>query len=150
MAKKEFFLTKWIRGWRLDRVWSNLFADKNVPVEPISVKEATAITVEYLQKAYTWLEQGGKAILLNMVGPEADKAIEAAYEAIPLLMADLLVIQTLPDIADATDKYEFSKDPAKNELLHDVVHAVAYSFGDGRLSWNDMWQLVSLVVPDNE
>lgn len=136
----SFFLTKWVKGWRLDKFFENLFQHSDNG--EISVKDA-AIKVSGVidQTLLIWNEY--KPFFDTLFSDDAEASADRVEAEIEIIQGKLLEIQTLPDIAESLKQYRFANDDKRNDFYHSLVSTSALMFNDGKIS---VFEAVSFLV----
>lgn len=133
---KEFFLTKWIRGWRLDKLF------QHSPNGDISVKDAAAKGIDIINQALAWWVQY-EPLFDSVVSNEGQASADQVKAELTTIEADLSTIQTLPDITTALKDYRFAKDDKRNDFYHSLVSTAALAFTDGKIS---LFEAISFIA----
>lgn len=140
---KEFFLTKWIRGWRLDKFFDNLF--QHSPNGEITVQEAAAKVVVVIDQSLAlWAQY--EPLFDSIVSDDAQDSADDVKAELASIKQVLLTVQTLPDIADALKDYRFAEDDERNDFYHSLVSTAALSFSDGEISVFEALAFVAQVA----
>lgn len=139
MAKKEFFLTKWVRGWRLDKFFDNLF--KTNEAGEVTVKDAVTKTIAAIDSVLAY--EDSVKLISSLLSDNAEASAEQVIETIKGVREQLVDIETLPDIAEGLKDYTFSQNPIVNDYIHDMVSMTALAFNDANIS---IWEAIGLVT----
>lgn len=121
---------KWIKGWRLDKFFAQLFKKD----------ESGQITVEYgVDKTIGAIDAVLKyestiRLITGAVSDDVKVSAENVIETLKGAKEQLQDVKTLPDISAALQDYEFSKDENVNDYIHDMVSMTALTFNDGQIS----------------
>lgn len=122
---------KWIKGWRLDKIFSSTKA------ADISIQEAAQKASDFLVNVQGFIISPEADILEVLLGDKWQEIADKANEILPEIIADLEDIKIIPDIAIKLEDYTFFEDEEKDKLYHDIVTSAALIFSDGKLSISD-------------
>ena len=122
---------KWIKGWRLDKIFSSTKA------ADISIQEAAQKASDFLVNVQGFIISPEADILEVLLGDKWQEIADKANEILPEIIADLEEIKIIPDIAIKLEDYTFFEDEEKDKLYHDIVTSAALIFSDGKLSISD-------------
>lgn len=122
---------KWIKGWRLDKIFSSTKA------ADISIQEAAQKASDFLVNVQGFIISPEADILEVLLGDKWQEIADKANEILPEIIADLEEIKIIPDIAIKLEDYTFFEDEEKDKLYHDIVTCAALIFSDGKLSISD-------------
>lgn len=122
---------KWIKGWRLDKIFSSTKA------ADISIQEAAQKASDFLVNVQGFIISPEADILEVLLGDKWQEIADKANEILPEVIADLEEIKIIPDIAIKLEDYTFFEDEEKDKLYHDIVTSAALIFSDGKLSISD-------------
>jgi len=122
---------KWVKGWRLDKLFSHDAAGQ------VTVIEAVKKTSEFLTKVHDFINSPQSSILAALLGDKYKDEVVRANVIIPEILATLQGIALLTDIPEALESYKFADDPKRDKIYHDIVTASISIFSDGKLSISD-------------
>lgn len=122
---------KWIRGWRLDKIFSSTKG------ADISIQEAAQKASDFLVNVQGFIISPEAEILEVILGDTWKDIVDKANEILPEVIADLEEIKIIPDVAVKLEDYKFFEDEEKDKLYHDIVTCAALIFSDGKLSISD-------------
>lgn len=133
-------LGKWIRGWRLDKIFSSH------QQEDVDLKNAAEKAVMLVEKVKTYIDNPVADMIDKIIpGSWDNKAIETVRTKLPGIIADLRGVQSTNDIATSLNDIKFSSDDAKDRFYHNLATAAARILSDGKLSFGDAVVAVQLI-----
>src|SRR5688500_4866451 len=138
-------LGKWVRGWRLDKIF------KSNKEEDIELRGAAEKAVLLVEKLKNYIDNPVADLLRKIIPGEWDtKAIESVRGKLPGILADLRGVESTTDVATALQDIKFSGDDAKNRFYHNLATAAARVLSDGKLSYGDAVIAVQLIYDNNK
>jgi hypothetical protein len=138
-------LGKWIRGWRLDKI----FTSKKQ--EDIELRSAAEIAVILVEKLKNYIDNPVADLLGKIIPGDWDtKAIQAVRTKLPAILSDLRGIESTTDVATALNDIKFSNDDGKNRFYHNLATAAARVLSDGKLSYGDAVIAVQLIYDNTK
>ena len=136
---------KWIRGWRLDKIFSS---QNKEDIELRSAAEKAVILVEKLKK---YIDNPITSLASKIIPGDWDnKTIETVRATLPGILADLRGIEKTTDVATALEDIKFSDNDAKDRFYHNLATAAARVLSDGKLSYGDAVIAVQLIYDNNK
>lgn len=148
---KQFFLFKWVHGWRLDKFFNTLF--QHSENGNISVKDAAAKVIDVIDQVLTLSNGSEAAIIEAAISEEGQVTIEQVKTELGAIKEALSLIDTLPDVATALKDFKFSPDANHNDFYHSLVSTAAIAFNDGKISLFEAISFaaqVALFIKDNK
>lgn len=148
---KQFFLFKWVQGWRLDKFFNTLF--KHSANGDISVKDAANKVIDVIDQITVILNGPEAAIIEAAISEEAQVTIEHVKEELQAIKNTLSLIDTIPSISTALKDFKFSPDEKHNDFYHSLVSTAAIAFNDGKISLFEAISFaaqVALFLKDNK
>jgi hypothetical protein len=124
-------IVKWVKGWRLDKLFSH------TSTGDISVQVASQQGIDFMAKVSEFINGQNAAILGALLGDKWNSLVVSANVIITEITSVLEGVVTLPDVATNLEQFEFSTDPKKNKIIHDIVTTSALIFSDGKISVSD-------------
>lgn len=132
-------LGKWIRGWRLDKLFQS-HKDKD-----ISLVKAAATASQFLEKLHKFLSSEEVQTLEALFPGAWQEMIQKANPIIEELKNELSQISGMESVAISLSKYKFFDDKEKDRKYHAVVTSAALIFSDGKISISDAAVALQLI-----
>ena len=124
---KQFFLFKWIKGWRLDKLF------QHSPNGGISVKDAATKGINVIDNVTAYWTQY-EPIFDAIASDDGVASVDKIKDVLAEIKADLQTIETIPDITDKLQDYRFANDDKRNQFYHELITTAALAFNDGQIS----------------
>lgn len=128
----------WIKGWRLDKFFNELFHHKNEEGDVI-LTESLAKGIMLAKNLKEWLANPLVDLFTAITkGDWVEKDRKLISDFLDTWIAKLTAIKTIPDVAVTLKDYKFSDNFEEDKFYHDFATLAANSFSDGKFSFADL------------
>ena len=137
-------LGSWIKGWRLDKFFKELFKSHTESGE-ISVKDSAQKVISVIDQTLAiWAQY--EALFDSVVSDNAEASVEKIKSVIQEIRTKLSEVVTLPDIAQSLQEFRFADDDKRNAFYHSIISTAALAFSDGKISIFEAISFVTQIV----